>query len=137
MCYLWKWKVKSESTSRVWFFAATGVVACQAPLSMGFSRQEYWRGLPFPFPGDLPDPGTKSGSPTFQMGSLPSEPSGKCYLWLVVNGKHLETQFYSLLLEFGFFIFLKLFIWLHLVSVVAHRVFIVSCGISLWGLWTL
>ena len=97
--------MKSESTSHVWLFAATGVVACQAPLSMGFSRQEYWGGLPFPSPGDLPDPGTKSGSPTFQMGCLPSEPSGKCYLWLVVNGKHLETQFYSLLLEFGFFIF--------------------------------
>ena len=38
-------------------------VACQDPLSMGFSRQEYWSGLPFPSPGDLPDPGIESGSP--------------------------------------------------------------------------
>ena len=41
-------------------------VACQAPLSMGFSRQEYWSGLPFPSPGDLPNPGIEPGSPAFQ-----------------------------------------------------------------------
>ena len=40
-------------------------VACQAPLSVEFFKQEYWSGLPFPSPGDLPDPGIKSGSPTF------------------------------------------------------------------------
>ena len=44
---------------------------------MGFSRQEYWSGLPFPSPGDLPDPGIKSGSPTFQADALTSEPPGK------------------------------------------------------------
>ena len=49
-------------------------VACQAPLSMGFSRQEYWNGLPFPSPGDLPDPGIESCSPGLQANSLPSEP---------------------------------------------------------------
>ena len=52
-------------------------VGCQAPLSMEFSRQEYWSGLPFPSPGDLPDPGIKAGSPTMQADSLPSEPPGK------------------------------------------------------------
>ena len=52
-------------------------VACQAPLSMGFSRQEYWSGLPFPSPGDLPDPGIEAGSPALQTDPLPSEPSGK------------------------------------------------------------
>ena len=46
---------------------------CQAPLSMGFSRQEYWRGLPFPSPGDLPDPGIKPKSPASQAESLPTE----------------------------------------------------------------
>ena len=51
-------------------------VACQAPLSMGFSRQEYWNGLPFPSPGDLSKPGIKSGSPALQADSLPSEPPG-------------------------------------------------------------
>ena len=52
-------------------------VACQAPLSMEFSRQEYWSGLPFRSPGNLPDPGIKPGSPTMQADSLPSEPPGK------------------------------------------------------------
>ena len=52
-------------------------VACQAPLSMGFSRQEYWSGLPFPSPRDLPDPGIEPGSPAMQVDSLLSEPPGK------------------------------------------------------------
>ena len=52
-------------------------VACQAPLSMGFSRQEYWSGLPFPSPGDLPDPGIEPGSPALQADSLPTELWGK------------------------------------------------------------
>ena len=51
----------------------------QAPLSMGFSRQEYWIGLPFPSPGDLPNPGTEPGSPTLQADSLPSELQGSSY----------------------------------------------------------
>ena len=45
----------------------------QAPLSMGFSRQEYWSGVPSPSPGDLPDPGVKAGSPALQADTLPSE----------------------------------------------------------------
>ena len=55
-------------------------VAHQAPLSMGFSRQEYWSGLPFPFPGDLPDPGIKPEfpvSPALQADSFPAESLGK------------------------------------------------------------
>ena len=48
-------------------------VACQAPLSMGFSRQEYWSGLPFPSTGDLLDPEIEPGSPTLQADSLPTE----------------------------------------------------------------
>ena len=52
--------------------------ARQAPLSMGFSRQEYWSGLPCPPPGDLPDPGIKLRSPALQVDSLPTEPSGNC-----------------------------------------------------------
>ena len=46
--------------SRVQLFSTPWIVACQAPLSMGLSRQEYWSGVPFPPPGDLPDPGFKS-----------------------------------------------------------------------------
>ena len=52
-------------------------VAYQASLSMGFSRQEYWSGLPFPSPGGLPDPGIEPSSPALQADALPSEPPGK------------------------------------------------------------
>ena len=51
--------------------------ACQALLSMGFSRQGYWSGLPFASPGDLPDPGIEPGSPALQSDTLPSELLGK------------------------------------------------------------
>ena len=51
----------------------------RAPLSMGFSRQEYWSGLPFPSPRDLPDPGIRPGSPALQADSLPTELQGKPY----------------------------------------------------------
>jgi len=54
-----------------------GTVACQTPLSMGFSRQEWWDGLPFPSPVDHPDPGIKPGSPALQAGSLLTELQGK------------------------------------------------------------
>ena len=57
-------------------------VARQAPLSGGFSRQEYWSGLPFPSPGDLLDPGIEPGSPALQADSLLSEPPGKPYDYL-------------------------------------------------------
>ena len=59
--------------SRVLLFDTPWVVACQAPLTMGFSRQEYWSGLPCPPPRDLPNPGTEPRSPTLQADSLPSE----------------------------------------------------------------
>ena len=49
----------------------------QAPLSMGFSRQEYQSGQPFPSPGDFPDPGVEPRSPALQADSLPFEPPGK------------------------------------------------------------
>ena len=52
-------------------------VAYQAPQSMDFSKQEYWSGLPFPSPRDLPDPGIKPGSPALRADALPSELSGK------------------------------------------------------------
>ena len=54
-------------------------IACQASLSMEFSRREYWNGLPFPFLGDLLDPGIESRSPALQADSLPSEPPGKSH----------------------------------------------------------
>ena len=56
-------KLKVKLLSRVRLSATTWTVAYQAPQSMGFSRQQYWSGLPFPSPGDLPDPGIEPGSP--------------------------------------------------------------------------
>ena len=70
-------KVKVKSLSCVWLFATPWTAAYQAPLSMGFSKQECWSGLPFPSAGDLPDPGIEPGSPTLQEDALPSEPPGK------------------------------------------------------------
>ena len=52
-------------------------IALQAPLSMGFPRQEYWSGLLFPSPGDLPDPGTEPQSPELANGFFPTKPPGK------------------------------------------------------------
>ena len=63
--------------SCIWLFATPWTVAHQSSLPMGFSRQEYWSGLPFPSPGDLSNPGIKSESPTLQADSLQSEPPGK------------------------------------------------------------
>ena len=65
-----------ESFSHVQLFATPRTVAHQAPPSMEFSRQEYWSGLPFPSPEDLPDPGIKPGSPALWADALPSEPPG-------------------------------------------------------------
>ena len=62
--------------SHVQLFATLWIVACQVPLSMKFSSQEYWSGLPFSSPGDLPKPGIRPRSPALQADSLPSEPPG-------------------------------------------------------------
>ena len=67
---------KVKSLSCVQLFVIPWTVAYQAPPSMGFTRQEYWSGLPFPSPGDLPDPGIEPGSPAFQAHTLTSEPPG-------------------------------------------------------------
>ena len=68
-------KVKSLSCVRL--FATPWVITYQALLSMGFFRQEYWSGLPFPSPGDLPDSAIEPGSPELQADALPSELPGK------------------------------------------------------------
>ena len=81
--FLWK----SKSLSHVQFFVTPWTIACQAPLSIGFSRQEHWSGLPFSSPGDLSNQGS---NPCllhllhWQAGSLPIAPSGKplhCCMW--------------------------------------------------------
>ena len=69
--------MKVKSLSRARLFATPWTVAYLAPLSMGFSRQEYWSGLSFPSPGDLPHPGIEPRSPALQADALTSEPPGK------------------------------------------------------------
>ena len=59
------------------FFATSWIVAHQAPLSMEFSNQQYWSGLPFPPPGDLLEPGIEPGSPALASGFITTEPLGK------------------------------------------------------------
>ena len=73
--------IPSNSCSVMSDSATPWTVAYQASLSMGFFRQEYWSGLPFPSPGDLPDPGIKPKSPALKADALPSEPPGKSHIF--------------------------------------------------------
>ena len=98
------WTVSSLSVSNS---ATPWTIAYQGPLSMGFPRQEYWSRLPFPSPGDLPNPGIKPGSPVLRADTLPSEPPWprkagllaprertlpKADLWNVLVSKHFPSQ---------------------------------------------
>ena len=73
-------KSEVKSLSHVRFFATPWTVGYQDPPPMGVSRQGYWNGLPFPFPGDLPNPVIEPRSPALQTDALPSEPPGKHHL---------------------------------------------------------
>ena len=70
-------EVRSELLSHVQLFSIPWTAAYQAPPSVEFFRQEYWSGLPFPSPGDLPDLGFEARSPALQTDALSSEPPGK------------------------------------------------------------
>ena len=119
--------------SRVWLFLTPWTVARQAPLSMEFSRQEYWSGLSFPPLGYLPDPEIEPGSPEapaltreFFTPEPPGKPPFPQLLWLN------ET----LLSKGLFFLKVYLFIWLHWVLVAACRIFpfcLVSCQLRHMG----
>ena len=93
-----------KSLSCVRLFATPWTVAHQAPLSMGFSRQESWSGLPFPSPGELPNPGMEPGSPALQADALtsklPGKPNAKCYVnnckYNVNTCQHVAFKFYFL-----------------------------------------
>ena len=74
-----------KSLSCVQLFVTPWTVASPASPSMGFSRQEYWSGLPFPSPVDLPDTGIEPGSPTLEADTLTSEPPGKPYYIKIKN----------------------------------------------------
>ena len=93
--------MKVKSLSCVQLFATAWTVAYQAPPSIGFSRKECWSGLPFPSPGDLPDPGIKPRSPALQADTLPSEPPewqwGKVNYKVLVKGEFntMKHSFYK------------------------------------------
>ena len=76
--------MKVKLLSYVQLFGIPWTVAYQAPPSMGFPRQEYWSGVPFPSPGDLADPGSEPGSPALQADTLPSEPPEATIIIIVV-----------------------------------------------------
>ena len=86
-------------------FVTPCTVACQAPLSMGFPRQEYWSGLSFPSPGDLPDPGIESTSPALTGRFFTTEDGGDCdllkvfpfsiSLYEIPNGSHEAQRYFS------------------------------------------
>ena len=78
-------------------------IAHQAPLSMGFSRQEYQSGLSFPSPGDLPNPGIKPWSPALQADSLLSEPPGEPHLFIPMNSLFQVLHFFSSRISILFF----------------------------------
>ena len=84
--YCWLVAKSCLSLATLW------AVACQAPLCMNFPRQEYWSGLPFPPPGNLPDPGIESWSPALQADSLPSEPPGKPLSSLLTSYMNMDDN---------------------------------------------
>ena len=91
--------VAAQLLGHVRLFATPWTVAHQAPLSMGFFRQEYWSGLPFPSPGDLPDPGVESASPVLAGGFFTTEPLGKAMK--LGNRAHYTVIFLCIYLKFS------------------------------------
>ena len=88
-----------QSLSHVQIFVTPWTVDGQAPLSIEFPRQEYWSGLPFCSPGDLPNPGIEPQSPTLQADSLPSEPPGKSFLPLTFEQLEIHQNGISFFLH--------------------------------------
>ena len=85
--------------SHVWLFAALWTVACQVPLSLGFSSQEYWSRLSFPSPGDLPDPGIEPKSPALAGGIFTSDPFRFNLKRSILTYKHLLSTLESWIKE--------------------------------------
>ena len=99
--------------SRVWLFVTPWTIAHQAPLSMGFSRQEYWSGFPYPSPGNLTDPGIKATSPTSPAltlftTSLTWEASQRCWICLLPSLWCWHHESLSLSLSLSLFLSLSL-----------------------------
>ena len=107
--------------------ATPWTVACQALLSMGLCRQEYWSGLPFPSPGDLPDPGIKPGSPALQADSLPTKLWIKdFFLMLHWVSREPSSHFYNFIFRFtltDLIFYYPSKTWLTLLSLISFQVF--------------
>ena len=86
------WKVLVAQVMFDSFFATPWTVACQAPLSMRFSRQEYWSGLPFPSPGDLPDPGIRPVSPALKGSFFTTESPEEPWMTCILGQNHIHTD---------------------------------------------
>ena len=95
--YMYIYESESVSHSIVSDSVAPWTVAHHAPLSMAFSRQEYWNGMPCPSPGDLPDPGIEPWSPALQADSVPSEPPGEpIYLYIFLFRFFSRIDYYKI-----------------------------------------
>ena len=110
----------------VWLFVTPWTVAHQAPLLMGFSRQEYRSGLPFPSPGDLPDPGIELGSPVLQADSLPLRNQGS------LKDGHRFFKIFSFLHIFAIYHLSSLYQEVEIVSLLSEPVDCVAC-LSQWN----
>ena len=104
----------------------SGLTLCQVPLSMGFYRHEYWGGLPFPTPGDLPDPGMEPESPVLQVDSLPLSHLGKPPQKDNTHKIHLQDLALDVLWE----IFLLSFPWEKQPADTPRK-----CYTTLWVIW--
>ena len=98
-------------------FATPWTVTYQALWSMGFSRQEYWSGLPFHSPGDFPNPGIEPGSPALQTDALPSEPLGKPH----EQNNLVQLRPVSMLSLFLEYLVAKLGPWTLILSLLIHK----------------
>ena len=107
--------------SPLWLFVALWTVACQAPLSMGFSRQEHLSGLPFPSPGDFPSPGIKPVSPALQADSLSLSYQGRPLN--SVRWYHSSRSF-----ELGYSVIIHIYIYS---TVLLYRVYKMLCLLSI------
>ena len=123
-----------KSLSHVQLFVTQWTVDCQTPLSMGLPRQEYWRGLPFSSPGDLPNSGIKCASPALAGGFFTTEPSGKLtyrYISLVVlrfythththTHTHTQQHFQKTVIKPSYSLFIFLNITVHVTALLTHK----------------
>ena len=122
----WPLLLSFSHFSLVRLFANPWTVAHQAPLLMGFSRQEYRSGLPFPSPGDLPDPGIELGSPVLQADSLPLRNQGS------LKDGHRFFKIFSFLHIFAIYHLSSLYQEVEIVSLLSEPVDCVAC-LSQWN----